>query len=141
MRRILMIRKLAVFLLVAMAVALASGGTGEQAKTEKKSALNPNPTAAIKVFKGDLDGMLQRRVIRALVVYSKTQFYIVRGRPQGISYDALKAFEGFINKKFPSNTRHVALHVIFIPVARDQLLPMLAEGKGDIAVGAVTVTP
>lgn len=136
-----MIRKFAVCLLVAMAVAHVSGGAGEQAKTEKKSALNPNPTAAIKVFKGDLDGMLQRRVIRALVVYSKTQFYVVRGRPQGISYDALKAFESFINKKFPPKNRHVALHVIFIPVARDQLLPMLAQGKGDIAVGALTVTP
>src|SRR5262249_22603401 len=62
-------------------------------------------------------------------------------QPQGISHDALKAFEAFLNKKFPPKTKNVALHIIFIPVARDQLLPMLVAGKGDIAVGAVTVTP
>lgn len=135
-----MARKLAVFLLTAIFVAHIPGAIAEQNKAAKRSALSPNPVAA-KKFTGDLNGMLQRRVIRALVVYSQTQFYVVRGRPQGIAYDALKAFEGFINKKFPAKTKHLSLHVIFIPVARDQMLPLLAEGKGDIAVGALTVTP
>jgi membrane-bound lytic murein transglycosylase MltF len=135
-----MVRKLVVWLFAAMVVAHVPGAVAEQAKTVKKSALNTNPVASPK-FTGDLDGMLQRRNIRALVVYSRTQFYIVRGRPQGIAYEALKAFEGFINKKYPPKTKHVLLHVVFIPVARDQLLPLLAEGKGDIAVGALTVTP
>jgi membrane-bound lytic murein transglycosylase MltF len=31
--------------------------------------------------------------------------------------------------------------VIAIPVARDQLLPLLVSGKGDIAAGLITVTP
>jgi membrane-bound lytic murein transglycosylase MltF len=135
-----MFRKLLVWLIAAIALTCAPSATGQQGKPAKKSALNPNPIAAQK-FTGDLDGMLQRRVIRALVVYSKTQFYIVRGRPQGIAYDGLKAFEGFINKKYPPKAKHVSLHVILIPVARDQLLPLLAEGKGDIAVAALTVTP
>lgn len=135
-----MIRKLAVWLLAAIAAVSAQGAQAEQGKAGKKSALKQAPVAAQK-FTGDLDGMLQRRVIRALVAYSKTQFYIVRGHQQGISYEALKAFEGFINKKFPPKTKNMPLHVVFIPVARDQMLPLLAEGKGDIAVAALTVTP
>ncbi|HKD81858.1 MAG TPA: lytic transglycosylase F [Candidatus Angelobacter sp.] len=134
-----MARKLAISLLAAIFAAHLPGAIAQN-KTATKSALNPHPVAA-KKFTGDLDGMLQRRVIRALVVYSQTQFYIVRGRPQGIAYDALKAFESFINKKYPPKTKHLSLHVIFIPVARDQMLPLLTEGKGDIAVGALTVTP
>jgi membrane-bound lytic murein transglycosylase MltF len=35
----------------------------------------------------------------------------------------------------------VKVHVIAIPVARDQLLPMLLSGQGDIAVAMLTVTP
>jgi membrane-bound lytic murein transglycosylase MltF len=135
-----MVRKSAVWLLAAIAVVLVSGAVAEQQKTAKKSALNANHVPT-KVFTGDLDGMLQRRIIRALVVYSKTQFYVVRGRPQGISYEALKAFENFINGKFPPKTKHVPLHIVYIPVPRDQLLPMLVEGKGDIAVAGLTITP
>ncbi len=135
-----MFRKLLVWLFAAMAFACISGAVGEPGKDAKKSALHPKPVAAQK-FTGDLDGMLQRRVIRALVAYSKTQFYIVRGHQQGISYDSLKAFETFLNKKFPPKTKNMPLHVVFIPVARDQMLPLLNEGKGDIAVAALTVTP
>jgi membrane-bound lytic murein transglycosylase MltF len=135
-----MVRKSAVWLLVAMAVALVPGAIAEQHKTAKKSALNANHVPT-KIFTGDLDGMLERRVIRALVVYSKTQFYVVRGRPQGIAYEALKAFDNFINQKFPPKTKHVLVRIVYIPVPRDQLLPMLAAGKGDIAVAALTITP
>jgi membrane-bound lytic murein transglycosylase MltF len=135
-----MLRKLLVWLLATMLLAYVPGIRAAQDKSAKQSALNPKPTAAQK-FTGDLDGMLQRRVVRALVAYSKTQFYIVRGHQQGTSYDALKAFESFINKKFPPKTKNMPLHVVFIPVPRDQMLPLLSEGKGDIAVAALTVTP
>ncbi|HEY7403327.1 MAG TPA: lytic transglycosylase F [Candidatus Angelobacter sp.] len=134
-----MIRKLVVWLFAATLLACAPRVKAEKDKATKKSVLDPAPVAASK-FTGDLDGMLQRRVIRALVVYSQTQFYIVRGRPQGMAHDALKAFESFINQKYPAKTKHLSLHVIFIPVARDQMLPLLTEGNGDIAVGALTVT-
>jgi membrane-bound lytic murein transglycosylase MltF len=138
-RRYFMVRKLAIWLMT-IALALAPGAAAGQNKTAGKSALNPSPITAQK-FTGDLDGMLKRRVVRALVAYSKTQFYIVRGHQQGTSYESLRAFEAFLNKKFPSKTKNVKLHVVYIPVPRDQLLPLLAQGKGDIAVAALTVTP
>jgi hypothetical protein len=49
---------------------------------------------------GDLDGMLKRRQVRALVVYSKSAFFCDRGRPEGTSYEALREFQRTPNRKF-----------------------------------------
>jgi membrane-bound lytic murein transglycosylase MltF len=48
---------------------------------------------------GDLDKMVKERTIRALVVYSKTFFFLDRGRQRGSTYELLKEFEKFVNKK------------------------------------------
>jgi membrane-bound lytic murein transglycosylase MltF len=90
-------------------------------------------------WRGDLDGMIERRMIRALVVYSKTFYFLDRGAPHGTSYDTLTAFEAYLNKTLKK--RHLRVHVVFIPVARDELLPALLEGRGDIASANLTITP
>jgi hypothetical protein len=38
---------------------------------------------------GDLDGMLKRHEIRALVVYSRSGFFYDAGQPEGIYYEAM----------------------------------------------------
>src|SRR5689334_21832464 len=48
---------------------------------------------------GDIDGMLQRRYIRALVIYNKTNFFYDGPQTRGISYEALFEFEKFLNRK------------------------------------------
>ena len=88
---------------------------------------------------GDFDGMVKRRIIRALVVYNQTNYFFDGLRPRGISYDALVEFERVLNETL--KTRHLKVYVIHIPVTRDQLLPMLVSGKGDLAVGNITITP
>jgi membrane-bound lytic murein transglycosylase MltF len=88
---------------------------------------------------GDLDGMIKRRTIRALVTYNKMMFFIDRGRQRGATHDAFVGFEEFLNKKLGTGTLKV--RVVFIPVARDRLLPALMEGLGDIAAANLTITP
>lgn len=88
---------------------------------------------------GDFDGMVKRRRIRVLVVNSKTFYFVDKGTPRGITYDSFKAVETAINKKL--KTKHIEVYVAFIPVRRDRLIPYLVEGKGDIAVANLTVTP
>ncbi|MGW8304066.1 MAG: transglycosylase SLT domain-containing protein [Desulfobacterales bacterium] len=88
---------------------------------------------------GDFDGMAERREIRALVVYSKTFYFLDKGRQRGASYELLKEFEKFVNKKLKAKTLKVRM--IFIPVRRDQLIPWLLEGRGDIAAANLTITP
>ena len=88
---------------------------------------------------GDLDGMIERRTIRALVVYSKTFYFLDRGRQRGLTYEALKEFEGYINRKLKTKTLKIS--VVMIPVSREQLIPFLKSGKGDIAAANLTITP
>ena len=92
-----------------------------------------------KPWTGDFDGMVKRRVIRALVVHNQTHYFFDGLRPRGISYDALVEFERALNRTLGS--RHLKVHLIHIPVARDRLLPMLVSGQGDLAVGNLTITP
>jgi membrane-bound lytic murein transglycosylase MltF len=92
-----------------------------------------------KAWIGDFDGLAKRRQIRALVVYSKTFYFLDQGRQRGLSYDLLKEFEKYVNQKLKSGTLRV--EVIFIPVTRDEIIPKLVKGFGDIAVANLTITP
>src|SRR5262245_27774321 len=83
--------------------------------------------------------MRQRRAIRALDPYSKTFFFFDGAQPRGITYEALKTFEDFVNEKF--KTGLLRIQVVFIPVSRDELFSGLVEGRGDLAAGNLTITP
>jgi membrane-bound lytic murein transglycosylase MltF len=88
---------------------------------------------------GDFEAMAKRNVIRALVPYSKTFYFLDGIDQQGLSYEMLKAFETFVNKELKRNILQV--RVIIIPTTRDQLIPDLINGLGDIAAGNLTITP
>jgi membrane-bound lytic murein transglycosylase MltF len=129
-----------------LSCALGRVGSLALAQTKPGSSSQPNKTAAAPVIKeppwtGDLDGMLKRRYIRALVAYNKTQYYVVKGVQHGSSYEFLKAFEETINRKYPQKQKSLRFHVVFVPVPRDQMFSRIIEGRGDIAVGALLVTP
>jgi len=92
-----------------------------------------------KTWTGDLDGMVKRRLVRALVVSSKTFYFVDRGTQRGATYEALQLFEKFLNQKL--KTGKLPIHVVCIPVRRDQLIPALREGRGDLAAANLTITP
>jgi len=89
-------------------------------------------------WKGDFDGMVERRRIRVLVVHNKLLFFFDKARIRGVSYDAFREFEAYINKKLKTGTRKIRM--VYLPVPRDKLLPWLAEGRGDIAAANLTIT-
>jgi membrane-bound lytic murein transglycosylase MltF len=99
---------------------------------EKAAVLN-------KPWTGDFDGMVKKRRIRAMVVYSKTFYFLDQGHQRGLSYDLLKEFEKYVNNKL--KTGNLKIEVIFIPVTRDEIIPGLVKGFGDIAVANLTITP
>jgi membrane-bound lytic murein transglycosylase MltF len=100
------------------------------------SAVRANP--GLEAFKGDFDGMLERRALRALVVYNKMMYFLDGATQRGIVYEGLENFAKLINEKYELGARK--LDVVFIPVPRDQLLPMLVDGYGDLAVANLTIT-
>jgi membrane-bound lytic murein transglycosylase MltF len=103
------------------------------------AAPQPVAPAGLPTWSDDLPGLLEKRVVRLLVVYSKTFYFIDKGQQRGITYDFGMQLEKQLNASNPDRTRPI--RVVFIPVARDQLLPALAAGAGDIATGGLTVTP
>jgi membrane-bound lytic murein transglycosylase MltF len=119
-----------------------------QATPAPEETLEPAPEATplpaglapfVEPFKGDLDGMVKRRVIRVLTVQNPVLYFVDRGREVGMTYELIKAFEKRLNENL--GNKLVTLHVIAIPVARDQLIPWLLDGRGDIAAAQLTVTP
>jgi membrane-bound lytic murein transglycosylase MltF len=89
---------------------------------------------------GDLDGMLERRLIRVLILPSRTMYFLERGKPRGMIAEFQAAFEAFINKRFPPQNRHLKTTVAVVPISRDDLMPALLEGRGDIAASNLTIT-
>ena len=100
---------------------------------------NELPTQIDKNVGGDFDVLKKRRAIRVLVVYNKTNFFIDKGQPRGITYEGFKLFEDELNKKY--KTGNVKIHVVFVPVGRSNLEQALLSGRGDIVAANVTVTP
>ena len=92
-----------------------------------------------KSWTGDLTGMVERRMIRVLTAYSRTQYFIDRGTPRGTAYDQGKLFEEALNKKL--GTQKLMVHVQFVAMPRNALLPALLDGRGDIIMADLTVTP
>jgi len=95
-------------------------------------------------WKGDLKGMIQRRAVRALVAYSKTNYFLDGAAERGLTFEAMRQFEKYLNQhlaKAGKKKKHLKVHVVLFPVARDKLIPYLLQGKGDIAAAMLTVTP
>ena len=157
-------RRLAAFAATAIALSTFAAGCGadkDAAAPRKPTADAAVPTAApapdvpepapeatplpvglapvVQPFKGDLDGMVKRRMIRVLTVQNPVLYLVDRCREVGITYEMIKAFERRINETL--GNKLVMVHVIPIPVARDELIPALLAGRGDIVAGAITVTP
>ena len=103
-------------------------------------ALPPDARALLdRPFTDDFDEMVKRRMIRAAVVYNRTQYFIDRGVQRGISYESLKLFEDEVNKRL--KTGPLKVHVAIVPLQRDQLAAALAQGKVDLVAAAITITP
>lgn len=87
---------------------------------------------------GDFDVMEKRRVIRLLTVYSPGRYYLVDGQEKGLVKEMAMRFEQFVNKRLERN--NVKVYVAVIPVARNQLIPSLLGGYGDIVSASLSIT-
>ena len=111
-----------------LAVLPAQAGTGE-ARLD---------VGARAIWTGDLDAIVKRRFIRILVPYNKTLYMVDRGRQVGLDAERGREFESWLNARRTKG--HIRLNVVFLPVARKDMLPALLEGYGDIAAGELTIT-
>ena len=108
--------------------------------TEKKRIGEIETTLPLpEAWIGDLDGMLERRMVRVLVPYNKMLYFHDKGRERGIVHDAGMELQKWLNRKY--GRKSMPITVMFIPSSRQYLLQNLVDGLGDIAAGNLTVTP
>ena len=120
-----------------------TAGAGPSPQDQRREELAINLEDAAKPWSGDLDGMIDRRIIRVLTVYSKTFYFLDKGTQRGLTYDIFRLFESDLNKKLAKakkKRRHLNIHVVFVPVGRNELLQALVAGKGDIVAANLTIT-
>jgi len=77
---------------------------------------------------GDLGEIRERKVLRVLTLNSASTYYLWRGELVGFEYELTREF-----------ARKLGLRVeMVVPPSRDDLLPWLAQGRGDVVAAALT---
>jgi membrane-bound lytic murein transglycosylase MltF len=94
---------------------------------------------ALDPWRGDFDGMVERGFVRILTAYNPLFFAYDGLERKGLVVDVAQEFEKYLAKV--TGEKPGATNVVLIPVARDDLLPYLLEGKGDIVAANLTITP
>jgi membrane-bound lytic murein transglycosylase MltF len=142
-----------------LALALSACGPAEDTSTTSQTAnaksiatgsgahklLNPEADEAallttlhkVPTWSGDFDVMVERRVIRVLLVPNRTNYFLDGAVQRGVTYDTMVEFEKFINKRLG---RKQKVHIVILPVTRDLLMPALLGGYGDLVAANLTVT-
>lgn len=121
---------------LALAQAPAAGNSPPQA--EARGARQLDVRAAQRL--GDFDMMLEQRVIRVNVPYSRTLYFVDKGTERGISADTVRDFERWLNRKYAKQLGKRPLTVVVRVATRDKLFSNLREGYADIAVGSLGVS-
>ena len=92
----------------------------------------------LEEWKGDLEGILKRRRLRILVPYSRSYFFHDGPKNRGAVAEGGELIVRSLNARFKLKKNRVV--AVFIPVDRAELLAGIAAGRGDIAMGGITIT-
>lgn len=122
-------------LFIILALLSPLGATQQETVEEIEAAMLGRP---LDIRTDDLDKILEGRIIRVLVTYNRTNFFLRKGELQGFEYELLKEYENVLNKG--RSRKEFGTTMVFLPVSRDQLIPYLKAGKGDIAAASLTGT-
>ena len=82
--------------------------------------------------------MIERRIIRVLVVSGSPQFFYYKGKPRGVVAELLVLLQGELNASLGRRLDQV--EVVPMPVSRDRLIPALLSGQADLAAADLTIT-
>ena len=107
---------------VPLPAAIAQPAAGAPAEKPRQLVLETKP------WNGDFDAMVERRMIRVLVPYSRTLYYNDKGRERGLTAELVRDFERYINQKYAKQLGKRPITVYIIPTTRDKLLPQLVAG-------------
>ncbi len=92
-----------------------------------------------EAFIGDLQSIRERRILRVLVSYNRTNFFHTIKGQRGLEHDLIKAYEKYLNRG-PRKERYKT-HVIFLTHPFKDLFSELLSGHGDLIASGLTITP
>ncbi|NQZ53993.1 MAG: lytic transglycosylase F [Piscirickettsiaceae bacterium] len=121
------------FLLQILCIVLPANAVEESLNADRLS-----PSYLSERYSDDLTDLKKRKIIRALVVPGRTDFYVKDGKISGLMVKLLDNYEKALNegiKREDDKTR-----IVYIPVDFNLLIPHLLAGKGDIAATFLTIT-
>ncbi len=93
---------------------------------------------ANEAWSGDLEGITKRRFLRILTVHNPLFFSFDGDSQKGMVAELSKMFETHLAEELG---RVRSPTVVVIPVPRDELIPALIEGRGDLVMGNLSITP
>ena len=138
---------------VAIAALMGWGCSKESTPAPEKAAPEPPSQVAKKAgptdedlppvvrlpWKGDLDEIVKRRVVRVLLPFRRPEFFYMEGRPVGILQEAFQELERLINIKYKTKADS-RIVVALLPTSQDRLRERMLEGYGDIAAFGISIT-
>jgi membrane-bound lytic murein transglycosylase MltF len=90
-------------------------------------------------WKGDLDEMVKRRVVRVLVPFRRPEFFYMEGRPAGILQEAFQELERDLNAKYKT-TAGTRIIVGLLPTPVGRFRERMTSGYGDIAAAGISIS-
>ena len=90
-------------------------------------------------WKGDLDAIVKRRMVRVLLPFRRPEFFYMDGQPVGVLQEAFQELERVLNAKFKTTAANRVI-VALLPTPQDKLRDRMAEGLGDIAAYGISIT-
>ena len=116
-----------------------TGALVDAAEAEGADAPDPILASALRPWTGDLDGMVERGMVRIAIPFGLTTYFLDGPDQRGLTYDLVVQFEQHLKKKLGKAASR--LTAVVLPTSRDRLLPMVHDGQADIAAGTLTITP
>ena len=100
-------------LIVGFLACISSLAAAETNPAPKPASAAPASPSRMANWQGDFDGILERRSFRLIVPYSRTLFFVDRGRQMGVAAEFGLALESWLNKRYRQKIR--GINVVFVP--------------------------
>lgn len=118
---------------VAEEEAIQPEAASDFARAEAEAAIIAN---ALEPWTGDLDGMVERGMVRVAIPYGFLTYFIDGAEQKGITYELVEQFGVFLKEQRGIK----GVNIVVIPARRDEVFAMLADGRADVAAGTLTIT-
>lgn len=123
----------AVDAIVAEEEAIQPEAASDFGRAEAEAAIIAN---ALQPWTGDLDGMVERGMVRVAIPYGFLTYFIDGADQKGITYELVEQFGVFLKEQQGIK----GVNIVVIPARRDEVFAMLTDGRADVAAGTLTIT-